>query len=210
MVFLSAARLPKFSSVNRLTPFVASIANQGVHYRLFRARILLRRTFAAGGAGVKYCRTPPGVNIRMTTKDANAATSLELHFLIDRHLAARRVGQTEQAAVYARAAEGLIAASLPEHAEAISSVASRKGDGRLIGRALALKLTSVSAAAVNVIWLIRGARRPAINALAEAFRDDVVFSETIRMLCARALPAAIPIGEHVRSPPTEIAAPYRR
>jgi len=141
---------------------------------------------------------------------ANIANSLELRFLIDRHLAARRVGQTEQAVVYAHAAEGLIAASLPEHAEVISSVASRKGDGRLIGSALALKLTSVSAAAVNVIWLIRGARRPAINALAEAFRDDVVFNDTIRMLCARALPAAASMVEHVRAPSFEIAASYRR
>lgn len=140
---------------------------------------------------------------------ANIAYSLELRFLIDRHLAARRAGQTERANIYAHAAEGLLTTALPDHANNISSVASRKGDGRSIGSALAQHLSPTSAASVNVVWLIRGARRPAIDALAEAFRNDMVFDDTIRMLCARALPPVAPTVEPVRPPPIEIAAAYR-
>ncbi|MCC6787267.1 MAG: hypothetical protein IT547_05465 [Hyphomonadaceae bacterium] len=140
---------------------------------------------------------------------SDIANSLELRFLIDRHLAARRAGQIEQANIYAQAAEGLLTAALPDHANNISSVASRKGDGRSIGSALAQHLSPSSAALVNVIWLIRGARRPAIDALAEAFRFDVVFNDTIRMLCARALPPVAPTVEPVCPPPIEIAAAYR-
>lgn len=140
---------------------------------------------------------------------ADITASLELRFLVDRHLAARRVGQGDIASVYAHAAEGLLTAALPTHANAIASVASRKGDGRSIGSALAQRLSPASAAAVNLIWLIRGARRPAIDALAEAFRDDVVFNDTIRTLCARALAPAAPT-EAAKPAPIEVAASHRR
>lgn len=146
----------------------------------------------------------------MLSNDADiAATSFELRFLVDRHLAARRVDQGDVASVYAHAAEGLLTAAMPTHANAIALVASRKGDGHAIGSALAQSLTPASAAAVNVIWLIRGARRPAIDALAEAFRDDAVFNDTIRMLCCRVLPPVARAVEHTRPPPVEIAAAYR-
>lgn len=138
-----------------------------------------------------------------------APTSLELRFLIDRHLAARRAGQNQLAGVYARAAEGLITTALSDHGEAIASVASRKGDGHLIASALAQRLSPTAAAAVNVIWLIRGARRPAIDAMAEAFRDDPMFNVMIRMLCARALSPALST-EPVKVEPFETAAAYRR
>lgn len=137
------------------------------------------------------------------------ATSFEFCFLVDRHLSARRDGDVAVASVYAHAAEGLLNTALPTHANAIASVASRKGDGRQIGSALAQHLSPTSAASVSVVWLIRGARRPAIDALVEAFRDDPVFDETVRMLCARALAPAAPVVEYVRSPPIEIAAAYR-
>lgn len=136
------------------------------------------------------------------------ATSLEFRFLIDRCLAARRDGNLAVANVYAFAAEGLLTRALPDDANNISSVASRKGDGRSIGSALAQHLSPTSAASVNVIWLIRGARRPAIDALSEAFRGDAVFNDTIRLLCARALAPAAPVVEHVRLPSIEIAAAY--
>lgn len=138
-----------------------------------------------------------------------AASSLELRFLVDRHLAARRVGQNELAAVYAHAAEGLLTAALPTHAKGITSVASRKGDGRTIGSALAQDLSPASAAAVNVVWLLRGARRPALDALTEAFRDDRVFNDTIRILCARVL-SPVAATETAKPAPIEIAAAYRR
>lgn len=137
-----------------------------------------------------------------------AATSLELRFLIDRHLAARRIGQNEIANVYGHAAEGLLTTALPAHAKAIATVASRKGDGHSIASALAQSLTPASAAAVNVIWLIRGARRPAIDALTNAFRENAVFSGTVRMLCARALPPVAPM-EAAKPAPIEITAAYR-
>jgi len=143
----------------------------------------------------------------MPNYSSEIANSLELRFLVDRHLAARRVDRVDVANVYAHAAEGLLTAAMPTHANAIASVASRKGDGHSIGSALAQTLTPTSAAAVNVIWLIRGARRPAIDALAEAFQDDVVFNDTIRMLCRRVLPSVAPMVEH--TPPVEIAAAYR-
>ncbi len=135
--------------------------------------------------------------------------SLELRFLIDRHLAARRFGQGELANVYAHAAEGLLTTALPGHADAISAVASRKGDGALIGSALAQDLSPASAAAVNVVWLLRGARRPAMDVLSAAFRDDATFHDTIRMLCARIMPTA-PSTEVVKAEPIETAAAYRR
>lgn len=140
---------------------------------------------------------------------AETAHSLELRFLVDRHLAARRAGQSEIAGVYAHAAEGVLTAAMPAHANAIASVASRKGDGRSIGSALAQSLSPASAAAVNVIWLLRGARRPAIDALTEAFRNDAVFIDTFQMLCARVSPSA-PSAEIAKPAPIEIAAAYRR
>lgn len=139
----------------------------------------------------------------------DVTNSLELRFLIDRHLVARCVGQQEIANIYAHAAEGLLTAVMPSHASAISNVASRKGDGRSIGSALAQSLSPASAAAVNVIWLLRGARRPAIDTLAEPFRDSVEFNNTIRTLCARAL-APSDITETNRPAPIETAAAYRR
>lgn len=153
-----------------------------------------------------------GVNIDMSNyfpAAADIASSLELRFLIDRHLAARRIGQDEIARVYAHAAEGLLTTAMPAHGDAIASVASRKGDGHSIGCALAQRLSPASAAAVNVVWLIRGARRPAINALAEAFRDNVVFNDMIKTLCARALPPAAR-ADVTETAPIEMAAAYRR
>lgn len=145
----------------------------------------------------------------MISDGTYAVTSLELRFLVDRHLVARRIGQREMASVYAHAAEGLLTATMPAHATAIASVASRKGDGHLIASALAQRLSPTAAAAVNVIWLIRGARRPAIDAMAEAFRDDPMFNDMIRMLCARALSPALST-EPVKVEPFETAAAYRR
>lgn len=139
------------------------------------------------------------------------ATSIELRFLVDRHLAARRAGQDELAGVYAHAAEGLLTTALPSHADAIAAVASRKGDGRTIGSALAQSVSPTTAAAIFVVWSCRQARRPAIDAVSEAFRNDPVFNETIRLLCARIIPPTL-----VASPPPmataaiEVASPRQR
>lgn len=137
------------------------------------------------------------------------SNSIELRFLIDRCLAARRVGEADVANIYAHAAEGLLTTALPDHADDISSVASRKGVGRFIGSALAQSLWPAEAAAIGVIWLLRGARRPAIDALAEAFQNDPVFNDTVRMLCSRALPPVV-ATEASTALPIETAAAYRR
>jgi hypothetical protein len=135
--------------------------------------------------------------------------SLEFRFLIDRYLAARRVGQIQLAKVYAHAAEGLLAAAMPSHADAISGVASRKGDGRSIGSALAQTVSPSTAGAIFVVWSCRQARRPAIDALFDGFRNNPAFSGTVRMLCARAmLPVAL--MEVAKPASIEIAAAYRR
>lgn len=132
--------------------------------------------------------------------------------MIDRYLAARRIGQNEVAGVYANAAEGLLTAALPAHSNAIAKVASRKGKGRSIGSALAQRLSPMTAAAVFVVWSCRQARRPAVDALAEAFRDDPVFNDTIRKLCARVIPPPCTPNNDAVGPaaPFETAASYRR
>lgn len=150
------------------------------------------------------------VNIDMLSMSADVATSLELRFLIDRHLAARRSDQNQVASVCAHAAEGLITTALPVHADAIGSVASRKGDGHLIGCALAQHLSPASAAAVSVIWMLRGARRPAIDALAEAFQNDPIFNDTIRLLCSRIIPRTEASPPPMTITPIEVASPRQR
>jgi hypothetical protein len=120
-----------------------------------------------------------------------------LVIIVDRALLARRLGLNGLAAVLAHAAEGVLMAALPMHAHAIASVASRKGDGRSIGSALAQCLSPATAAAVNVIWLLRGARRPAIDGLSEAFGDHPDFVATAKMLCRRVFesaPATLPMS----------------
>lgn len=146
------------------------------------------------------------------SRPIDIANSLELLFLIDRHLAARRSGHIELASTFAHAAQGVLTAAMPAHASEIASVASRKGDGRLIGSALAQHLSPTSAAAVNVIWLLRGARRPAIDSLAGPFRYDPVFNDAIRKLCARALLSAnvtLPCPP-ITTTPFEVGSPRPR
>lgn len=128
---------------------------------------------------------------------------------IDRCIDARRRGALQVSDAFARCAQAIACHELPEAACAIESVASRKGDGHSIGSALAQRISPASAAAVNVIWLLRGARRPAIDALAETFRDNPIFNDTIRMLCARIMPPALRT-EPVKAGPIETAAAYRR
>lgn len=120
-----------------------------------------------------------------------------LEIIVDRALLARRLGLHGLAVVLAHAAEGVLTAALPMHANAIASVASRKGDGRSIGSALAQCLSPATAAVVNVIWLLRGARRPAMDALAKAFGDQPEFVATAKMLCRRVFesaPATLPMS----------------
>lgn len=117
--------------------------------------------------------------------DDEVSCSLEFRFLVDRALAARETGRHDVADVFSRAAEGLLVAALPAVASDVTMIASRKGVGGEIATDLARRLSGMSAAAVNVVWLLRGARLPAVRALSEAFRGDAMFADTIRTLCAR-------------------------
>lgn len=137
-------------------------------------------------------------------------TSVELRFLIDRHLAARGAGQHDVADVYARAVEGLLIAALPKYADAIAGVARRKGEGKSIGGALAQCLSPMAAAATFVVWSCRQARRPAVDALGQAFRGDPFFNDTIRTLCSRVSPPVGGTEAPKATLPIETAAAYRR
>lgn len=112
--------------------------------------------------------------------------SLEFRFLIDRALVARRSGRYEASDVFIRAAQRLFETSLPDLAGDISLVASRKGIGVKVAERLAARMTPTAAAAVATIWLLRGARGPALGRLREAFADNEAFWHVLRRLCRRA------------------------
>lgn len=143
--------------------------------------------------------------------------SLELRFLIDRAFAARQSGQPGVAEVFDHAAERLVATVVPAFADRIAKVSSRKGEGRQIALEILPLLTPALAAAVNIVWTLRGARQPAIRTLNDAFQDDPTFNETIKLLCARILPptSLYPDATTTDAPITppmvvEVAAPAGR
>jgi len=115
----------------------------------------------------------------------DVSCSLEFRFLVDRALAAREAGRHDVADVFSRAAEGLLVAALPDIASDVTMIASRKGVGGEIATDLAQRLSGASAAAVNVVWLLRGARLPAVRSLSQAFQGDRVFTDAVRTLCRR-------------------------
>lgn len=115
----------------------------------------------------------------------DVSCSLEFRFLVDRALAAREAGRHDVADVLSRAAEGLLVAALPDIAADVARIGSRKGVGGEIALRLAQHLSGVSAGAVNVVWLLRGARLTAVRALSELFRGDPGFEGTVRSLCRR-------------------------
>lgn len=121
----------------------------------------------------------------MQTNPDHTATSLELRFLIDRGLAAQQAGRRDLADIYGRAAEGLLEAAMPDVAQDVSKIASRKGAGCDVAGKLALRLTPTSAAAVVITWMLRNARQPAIRTLSDAFQHDDTFDATFRMLGRR-------------------------
>ncbi|MGQ0534155.1 MAG: hypothetical protein ACT4OF_15915 [Caulobacteraceae bacterium] len=118
--------------------------------------------------------------------EANAKViSLELRFLVDRAIAARKHGMIDVADIFVRGAEALIRTALPHEAGDIGKVASRKGDGARIASRLSPLLSPSAAAAVFVIWSFRSARAPAIRTLADVFGTDPIYQETTRLLCQR-------------------------
>ena len=142
------------------------------------------------------------------------ATKTELMFLVDRALLARQDGRSQLANELARAAECVLRAELPLALGAdVGLVASRKGDGRSIAARIAPGLTPATAAAVAAIWTLRGARRPAIDALAEAFGDHPEFVATAKMLCRRVFesaPATLPMSSPTSTTRSEAFAPPGR
>lgn len=139
----------------------------------------------------------------------DAARSLEFRFLVDRAIAARQLGHPDAADAFVRAAERLLETAMKDVAYEVSKIASRKGVGAHTALALAPRLSPVQAAAVTTIWLLRGARRPAIEALSGAFRQNPTFNEMMKVLCARAVPPVQRPFEFP-SPQVEVAAPHRR
>lgn len=141
----------------------------------------------------------------------DVTTSLAFRFMIDQALVANRDGQLTALDVYARAAEGLVKAMLPDHSKVIAAVASRKVAGREIGLALAQRLSPAAAAAVNVVWLLRDARRTSTDAISEAFRQDAVFDDTVRSLCARIFTPTTVVapGLPMSAKTIEVASAYR-
>jgi hypothetical protein len=115
----------------------------------------------------------------------DVSCSFEFRFLVDRALAAREAGRHDVADVFSRAAEGLLIAALPDVASDVAMVASRKGVGGDLAQRMANRLSGATAAAVSLVWLLRGARQPAVRALSEAFRRDPLFRDTIIALCGR-------------------------
>jgi len=146
------------------------------------------------------------------TTDSLAA-SLEFQFLVDRALTAQQSGRRDMAAVFGRAAQGILETAMPDIAHDVAKIASRKGAGGEVAQGLVSRLTPAAAAAVATIWTLRGARKPAVEALTAAFGDHPEFVATTKRLCRRvfgpvqATPLVISVANHA---PFEAAAPHRR
>lgn len=111
--------------------------------------------------------------------------SLEFRYAIDRAVAARQAGRADVADIFIRTAERLFGAALPDLAREVSMIASRKGAGRTVAGSLAGRMSPTSAAALMIIWTLRGARRTALQRLTEAFGGDEAFSHALKALCPR-------------------------
>lgn len=135
---------------------------------------------------------------------------------MDRALLARQEGKLDVSVAFVRAAEGVLRVDLHHLAADIARVASRQGQGDVIAAGMIPHLTPRAAAAVCVVWMMRGARSPAINTLQQAFGTDPLFNSTIRILCRQVFEPAITTASNViaTSPlgpftPIETSAPYR-
>lgn len=149
--------------------------------------------------------SPPNAN--------HIANSVEFRFLLDRCLAAHEAKRPNVADAYARAAEVLLRAEFPHVTNDIARAASKKGQGEVIGALLAQHLTPRSAACAALVLVLRGARKPVVNALTSAFEKHPEFNATIRTLCRRvfepvqATPWISSVTSHVLF---EAAAPHHR
>ena len=134
--------------------------------------------------------------------------SLEFRFLVDRAILALRSGRPDLTDVFVRAAERLLGVSHSAISTDVSLIASRKGAGSNIATDLVKRLTAAQAAAVTTVWLLRGARRPAIDTLASAFRHVPAYDDTLRLLWA----GVLPVNNSSNCVPAqmEVAAPHRR
>jgi hypothetical protein len=133
--------------------------------------------------------------------------------LVDRALTAQQSGRRDMAAVFGRAAQGLLEAAMPDVAHSVAKIASRKGPGCEVAQGLSSRLTPATAAAVATIWTLRGARRPAVKALTAAFGDHPEFVATTKLLCRRVFDPNLPspsVSPVTSVAPFEAAAPHRR
>jgi hypothetical protein len=108
-----------------------------------------------------------------------------MRFLLDQSLSARVAGDVEVACAFVRAAEALVRSAFPDIAVDLALAASRKGRGNEIGSRLAQHLDAASAACVALVLTLRGSRRPVVDSLRDAFRNEPMFEATMRLLCRR-------------------------
>lgn len=120
----------------------------------------------------------------MPATDAFVA-SLEFRFTLDRAFAAYKAGQSDVADAFARTAEAILQSAIPAIASDIAKAASRKGQGAEIGGRLAQHLTPALAACAAIVLLLRGARRPVVDALSAEFGKHPDYGTTVRVLCGR-------------------------
>lgn len=147
----------------------------------------------------------------MQQSSRETATSIQMRFLVDQSLSARLAGDADVADAFARAAEAILRSSFPQVAADIASAASRKGQGDAIGARLAQHLAPQSAACVAIVLMLRGARKPVVDALSSAFGRDLEFNETIKTLCGRVFASvSSPSNDAPEWVSIEVAASHRR
>lgn len=111
----------------------------------------------------------------------------DLQEVLDRLIIAHRRGHRSVASAFAKCAEELLCSAYPAAAAAISSAASRKGSGSILAGQIVPYLDAAGAAAVVVVLMLRGARRPVVRAISEVFAGDMNFGNAQRILCRRML-----------------------
>lgn len=147
------------------------------------------------------------INTRVHSSFLNAdelAASLEFRFLIDRALAARKLQRTKASDAFARTAEMLVREALPEIGAEVGRIASRKGEGADVARRIGPCLSPRTAAAVWIVWILRGARTSATTALFENFRRDHQFCMMVAAFtsCPQSSSDQPVISFETGSPPT--------
>ena len=111
----------------------------------------------------------------------------ELDALVDRLIFFYQARKLPVAEAYSRCAEALLVHMYAPAADAISLAASRKGMGDVLANKIVPHLDGAGAAAAVTILMFRGARRPVVTAISNAFTANPEFHQVQRRLCRRVL-----------------------